>query len=78
MWRGPFTRYYYPFGRGRTVGKVDTRDAAKFLTQRIANGAERVWRPYKMGNNGENAYFSSSVVDSAELAEVQAVAQVPE
>lgn len=60
MWPGPFTGYRYPFGADRTHGKVDMRDAVQFLTQRVANEATRIWRPYKDNGSGSNAYFTQS------------------
>ena len=47
LWTGPYTRYRYPFGRERTHGKVDIRDALKMLTAKIPDGTERLWRLYR-------------------------------
>ena len=78
MWPGPFTGFRYPFGKDRTHGKVDMRDGARFLTQRVADGADRAWRPYKANSDGSNAYFAQTVADSIELDPIQAVEKVSE
>jgi len=46
-WRGPYTGTLYPFGRDRTVGYVDARDAIKFINQTLHGGAAPIWRPYE-------------------------------
>lgn len=47
MWPGAETGQRYPFGGDRRDGNVDIRDGLKFLTQRVGDGAERIWRLYR-------------------------------
>ena len=51
MWPGEVTGQLYPFGGARRHGKVDKRDALKFLTQRLAGGAEPIWKLYRVVQN---------------------------
>ena len=50
-WRGGATGVFYRFGGEKRVGLVDSRDAIRFILQRVVGGAESIWRPVRDENS---------------------------